>query len=110
MEGCNAWEESGVSDWQVGDLAVCVHAGRLPHIKGADVTDRIREGGVYRVEGAWVDTYDYVPVLLLEGVRSVDDLARGALAAERFRKIRPDEHKACEPEFVTLLKRNRVSA
>ena len=27
-----------------------------------------------------------------------------------FRKIRPDEHEACEPEFVTLLKRKKVAA
>jgi hypothetical protein len=27
--------------------------------------------------------------------------------AYRFRKIRPDEREACEPEFVTLLNRSK---
>jgi hypothetical protein len=30
--------------------------------------------------------------------------------ARQFRKIRPDEHEDCEPEFVTLLNRIKVEA
>jgi hypothetical protein len=39
-----------------------------------------------------------------------DQAERAGGSVDRFRKIRPDEHEACEPEFVTLLRRTKVSA
>jgi hypothetical protein len=97
-----------MSDWQV-DLALCVNAGRIEP-RCAAVCDKLSEGKVYRVAGCWPDPLDFALVILLEGVRSIDPHSGGAFLADRFRKIRPDEHEACEPEFVTLLKRTKVAA
>jgi hypothetical protein len=100
-----------VSDWQAGDLALCVDARRNP---GVARVSPIQEGGVYRVAGvqrlgcahALYGTSDCS--LFLEGLLS--EALTGAFAAARFRKIRPDEHEACEAEFVTLLNRSKVPA
>jgi hypothetical protein len=92
-----------MSDWQVGDLAVCVDAG---HNK------MIETGKVYRVEAVRVAPAGYSDTgslgLVLEGICSND--RGGGYHATRFRKIAPDKPEACEDEFVTLLKRGKVSA
>lgn len=96
-----------MSDWQVGDLAVCVASGNIT-----------REGSTYTVAavippGALdfgrFNSYDR-PVLYFVGLDPPES-GNGSDSA-RFRKIRPDEHESCEPEFVELLKRSkrRVSA
>jgi hypothetical protein len=98
-----------MSDWQVGDLAVRVDCecggGHSRSSTG------LKLGAVYRVVGvrpgpflrcrapcALILAEDHTPTAYL-GICSVT-----------FRKIRPDEHEACEPEFVTLLRRSKVSA
>jgi hypothetical protein len=92
-----------MSDWQAGDLAVCVDAHDNPAFRPTEV----REGRTYRVtqvinhpfrnHAGW-------PGLLLQGIQC--DCTNG-FDHRRFRKIRPDEQEACEPEFVTLLKRSK---
>lgn len=96
-------------DWKVGDLALCIDASVHPLVPAAGLV----EGAVYTV----IDI-DTIPGLL-------DTAACGLVLAElpvpapfkafgcdRFRKIRPDEHQACEEEFKILLKlsKKRVSA
>jgi hypothetical protein len=100
-------------DWQVGDLAVCVDA--RPGLYGPS---SLVEGRCYTVAEVLVRA-NPIPSgigpsacgLLFIEIRPADptDIA---FAAARFRKIRPDEHENCEPEFVELLKRSkkRVSA
>jgi hypothetical protein len=95
-----------MSDWQVGDLALCQDDspdafGALPVVAGA----------VYRVAGITNaperhDKYGTCLGLHLEDV----ERWHWGYSAPRFRKIRPDEHEACEPEFVKLLKRTKVPA
>ena len=89
-----------MSDWQVGDLAVCVDA--RPNEEFGDQSDLVL-GGTYTVTrivlsglGLWLREADHGNFL--------------AFRAERFRKVTPDKHEACEDEFVTLLKRGKVSA
>jgi len=96
-----------MSDWQVGDLAVCVDDG--PRYFEQNVI--VKKDAVYRVTGL-AATKDGEGTLFLEGVIGWLPGERGPVAyrVSRFRKIRPDEHEACEPEFVTLLKRKKVSA
>ena len=89
-----------MSDWAVGDLAVCVDA------KG---TSTISEGRVYRVSAIapperWQSGYTGIG-LFLEGIGR--PCLNQDFRATRFRKIRPDEREACEPEFVQLLKRSK---
>ncbi len=48
----------------------------------------------------------YGITLLVEGARSGHP--SGEYRAIHFRKIRADEREACEPEFVTLLKRRKA--
>ena len=97
-----------MSDWQVGDLAVCVDA--RPNPRCGHRPSPLVEGKVYRVAG--IDPYPERHALygmdtglFLRGMRSAAN--SGGFAASRFRKIRPDEHEACEPEFVQLLKRSK---
>jgi hypothetical protein len=87
-----------MSDWQVGDLAVCVDTAK----RGCWHATYIKQGTVYAVRGAYRDQ-DGDHVLALEGVAF-------PYLSDRFRKITPDKREACEDEFITLLKRGKVSA
>lgn len=91
-----------MADWQVGDLALCVDA-RVKFISGYRCDGNgLEEGRIYRVVASSQHPLTRVLVLHLDPMVNGD-----GSAASRFRKIRPDEHKSCEPEFVTLLKRSK---
>jgi hypothetical protein len=90
-----------VSDWQVGDLALCVNAAK--DAIDTRLNPALEERRTYRVERLG-EVSDYF-CLGLEGLRDPDDNKHFAYRADRFRKILPDEHEDCEPEFVTLLNR-----
>lgn len=82
-------------DWQVGDLALCVDAGLLPWVE---------PGCIYTVADLNTDWLEIDGLgLELAGV----DAGCGytGFVATSFRKILPDKHEDCEPEFVTLLNR-----
>jgi hypothetical protein len=85
-------------DWCVGDLAVCVDAGVNPAIGRTPdlVLDRI-----YRVRGFG----NLTGGLLLDGATAAYEQWGCGFRSVRFRKIQPPKHEACEPEFVTLVKR-----
>jgi hypothetical protein len=96
-----------MSDWQAGDLALCVDdtPPRNPLNRPAF---KLKAGQTYCVSaivhGILVDgepPHRISPIVGPVGWRE-----------ERFRKIRPDEHQSCEPEFVTLLEnfKRKVSA
>ena len=98
--------------WEAGDLAVCVDARPNPRIRQSS---GIQVGQVYRV--AVVIQHAPRPNavfgltsvgLVLDGVWTSSKT--GGFAAQRFRKIKPDAHEDCEPEFVELLKRSKVPA
>jgi hypothetical protein len=91
-----------MSDWQVGDLALCIHLSDIHPFWRART--RFREGEVYRVDGLVNGRFG--ELYLVIGAPDIF-AATGYPNAGRFRKIRPDEHEACEPEFVTLLKRTK---
>ena len=88
----------GLVDWQIGDLAVCIEGGDWFSFEKQDFDGigpelgsvhkvtfvSIQHGGVALDFAEWPDEWFW---------------------ADAFRKIRPDEHEACEPEFVTLIKR-----
>jgi hypothetical protein len=92
-----------MSDWQVGDLAACIKkdawrtfpTGRPAEGPAYDTVHRVRRVGIFPLDGK--------AVLWLEAWPG--DNFRNSFTAARFRKIRPDEREACEPEFVTLLQR-----
>lgn len=87
-------------DWQIGDLAVCLKKGAWFNVTlGTPSLDRDPAyGEICRVEHVCRDPHER---LMLSGFY-------GRYLSSRFRKIRPDAHEDCEPEFVTLLKRIRV--
>ncbi len=99
-----------MSDWQVGDLALCVDESNpaVPSLGPA-----VREGRVYTVKAVtryrrWQrGSYD-VGLILLEARHYTN--RDGDFVANIFRKIIPDAPEPCEAEFVTLLKRNKVRA
>lgn len=99
-----------MADWEVGDLALCVdaseyrcqgkclHTGtRCPPIGSLN---KVLEIAVARVEFGSLTGRPCGCISLIFA-----DRMHGV--ARRFRKIRPDEHQACEPDFVTLLKRSK---
>jgi hypothetical protein len=98
-----------MSDWQVGDLALCVDARPNPFYGKSGLT----EGVIYKVVGA---VFNPAPHALYGEeawglfLAEISAEAPEGFAASRFRKIRPDEHEACEPEFITLLKRTKTPA
>lgn len=92
-----------MSDWQVGDLAVCVDVGDAPRTKfsGTGVAGRrLSLGATYTVVAIGAHRVTSETILLMEGQPNY-------AGAFRFRKIRPDAHEACEAEFLTLLKRSK---
>jgi hypothetical protein len=92
-------QEGGMS-WQVGDLAVCVDV--QPREWSTAHLSRLTQGAIYTVVGL---RHYQIDGLHLEGIDNPH-----AFDATRFRKILPDKHESCEPEFVTLLKRTKVRA
>lgn len=94
-----------MSDWNIGDLALCVEAGDWFDADN-EVFDSFgpEVGSVCTVEG-FGECNGRMSLLLIEW--PADEFTASA-----FRKMRPDEQEACEPEFVTLLERikQKVSA
>jgi hypothetical protein len=94
-----------MSDWQVGDLAVCVDDGPSREPRN-NPTIWVVKGSCYRVSAV-------VHGLLLNGEppHAICPFnGPTGWAENRFRKIRPDEHEDCEPEFVELLNRIKRKA
>jgi hypothetical protein len=84
-------------DWKVGDLALCVDAKR----RGGSRNPPLVDGRTYTVRG-----FAHISGgLLLEEVEAENERHGFGWQMQRFRKIHPDEHEACEEEFVTLLNR-----
>jgi hypothetical protein len=95
-------------DWKVGDLALCVDCHCGSPIHGFQRSAATEPGHAYLVAGIRLGPFTMcrAPMgLIFEG----DPDGRGHCSA-RYRKIRPDKHEDCEPEFVTLLKRSKVTA
>jgi hypothetical protein len=100
-----------MSDWQVGDLAVCVDDSPARH---GPAIRCLSAGIAYTVSRVryWNGAgKPHGPALYLVGVSyhgspRPNGEPRG-WHSNRFRKIRPDEHEDCEPEFVELLNRIR---
>jgi hypothetical protein len=101
-----------VSDWQVGDLALCVDDGpcRCGNCPAWPIFG-LELGKVYRVLAVRLDNQGLPGLVVDRPPTPPTDpyhMAGSQIADRaRFRKIRPDEHEACEPEFVTLLKRTK---
>jgi hypothetical protein len=94
-------------DWKVGDLAVCVD----DRVNPAAGIICVQAGQIYRVEAVGpLAANRLLGVGLGLFMEGVDNGPLGH-SEHRFRKIRPDEHEDCEPEFVELLKlsKQRVS-
>lgn len=103
-----------MSDWQVGDLAVCVDASKFRCEHGT-----VHFGGHCPPLGSAHRVAAVLDAIPYSSLRTGTTPCRCPCLAfdggmvghvRRFRKIRPDEHEACEPEFVTLLKRSKVAA
>lgn len=89
--------------WEVGDLALCV----LPSMTTPNALEVGRVYTVIDINLEWLD-HDLVGLNLAEVVSYGEDW--DGWMSDRFRKIKPDAHESCEDEFVTLLKRSKVSA
>ena len=86
--------------WEVGDLALCLKmSGFLRH-------PSVEPGRIFKVEA--VEFSEGTLGIILEGAHSRH--RSRAHVASSFRKILPDKHEACEEEFVTLLRKSKVSA
>ena len=92
-----------MSDWQVGDLALCVDDS--PCTCCGEKTWAVN-GAIYSViDIEVVDDELFLRLAELPAVESANHEDKSWLDAPSFRKIRPDDHEACEQEFVTLLNR-----
>jgi hypothetical protein len=106
-----------MSDWQVGDLALCVNrdplacesGNRLSHMHTGECAPPL--GATRCVIAIGPSRLFYPSPRFREcGCLSLKFSDGTVALAKRCRKIRPDEHEACELEFVKLLKRTKVSA
>jgi hypothetical protein len=98
-----------MSDWQVGDLAVCVDDTQQCRVETGELTHAERKAGLrFLVRGR-----GYIITRIVEhwtgrqGVFIQGQPVARPYAADRFAKLRPDAHEKREEEFVTLLKRSR---
>jgi hypothetical protein len=93
-------------DWQVGDRAVCVDDSPHPTLGESGII----RGRAYTIISIRHDgNSKYGRGRTAFQLASVNPpwWATKGFDAVRFCKIRPDEQEACEPEFVTLLKRSK---
>lgn len=97
-----------MSDWQVGDLAVCVNAG--------SAGSALEDGRIYTVSGifsqsgpSWLRSHAPYGLYLAEAVAPSSS---GSFDPERFRKIRPDEHEGNAEDWQLLREthKRKVSA
>lgn len=83
-----------MSDWQKGDLALCVIGGH----RGGPVIDAFPEKGcIYTVEKVGISDYitgDFLSLWLHDAPRNSD--GQKVWPADRFRKIRPSAIKHIE--------------
>ena len=107
-EGC------GVSDWQVGDLAVYVDDGpaRLPlRSEGLALIRALKLGSTYHVREVRMNKKNTALCLKFEGFDyRVGTGQYAGHCARRFRKVLPDKQEPREAEFVTLLNRAKRRA
>lgn len=82
-----------MSDWRVGDLAVCTDGRWLSADLGPPTN--------------WVGAVTKVTVRADRIGLSFAEFPDWLHDAKYFRKIRPDEHESCEPEFIELLNRSK---
>lgn len=96
---------SSMSDWQVGNLAV--HDCALPKCESC-IGDTTGIHGVLTV--TVVRPFKNEPPGLDFRELPASSFGQWLYCACCFRQIRPDKHEACKPEFIALLKCNRVTA
>lgn len=92
-----------MSDWQVGDLALCVklEPWRLSGTNGP------RSGHIYRVDVVTVNLWGETGLIF----HSLPSLGyRGGWNANRFIKVTPPEADAFDRETIDLLNREPVEA
>lgn len=93
--------------WQIGDLAVCVdnNPDYLYAEPAISAFARLEVGRVYRV--LRIGENDRGSLGIDIGVQNKDLFAgfNDIWPPDCFRKVAPDKREACEPEFVTLIKR-----
>lgn len=97
-----------MSDWAVGDLAVCVDARPNPVWGETGLT----EGRAYTIAALTGVIINHLYQTKMPGaiLREVPCSSPHGFGLARFRKVRPDKHEKCEDEFVELLKRSKVNA
>ncbi len=91
--------------WKVGDLAVVILAVTESELANGGFPsggDPMAKGEVHRVTRMVRDWEGNVGIGF-DGPQS--GYPTGEYLASAFRKIKPDQHEDCEPEFVTLLNR-----
>jgi hypothetical protein len=91
------------TDWQVGDLAVCVDADPCWCCESSGV----ELNALYRVTA--VLSLAHTAQIGLQ-IENADPGYHPGFGASRFRKVEQPKNEACEPEFVQLLKRSKVQA
>lgn len=89
-----------MSDWEKGDLALCV-AEFVPSPGHSDAHPDVRPGRVFTVDA--VLTFRSIPALVLRDHPS--DHPSASHAAEGFRKISPHAPDAEDAETIKLLNR-----
>lgn len=98
-----------MTDWQVGDLAVCVSNEPCDccgmHLPAPEIGQVLTVAGVKACEGSLF-------LLLPDGPTTRDGIHTNDpwFAASEYRKVVKDAHEACEEEFITLLRKSRVRA
>jgi hypothetical protein len=89
-----------VSDWQSGDLAICVDASpcKCGHCGGLPML--LIDGASYAVVEIGPGWLEFPTKVAPDECWECNQFVA---SSSRFRKIRPDEHAPCEEEFVELL-------
>jgi len=101
-----------MTDWQKGDLALCVDDGLKPWLNGEQILNlnRIKKGRVYTVAGLGrVGTCSGL-TLFIEGVPATYEHRGMGWTASRFRKVTPPKADEFDREVIDLMNRKPVEA
>lgn len=101
-----------MTDWQKGDLALCVDDGPKPWLTDEQLRqlNRIKKGRVYTVTGLGRVGTRSGPTFFIEGAPATYEHRGIGWTASRFRKVTPPKADEFDREVIDLMNRKPVEA
>ena len=110
-EHTNRMGLNDMSDWQAGDIALCVIGGKMPYSKGISVKEFPKGGALYKVVKAGEISMDFSLKKALWFEDAPPNLGEERVwAAFRFVKVTPPEADEFDKEVIELYNKKEKPA